>query len=135
MAFEEGDNHNPRGRGVPAYSEGQLRRRVAALSRQFTEEAVEEQVAIMRDKDVSAATRLACTIAILDRGWGRPTQAVSVHHEDDQDAGDTDEQEFIPVLAGIFEEIQLIEAAEDNEVAGEERSLLSAEIPPSSKRH
>ena len=46
------------------------------LSRQFTAEAVELQVTIMRDKEAPASVRLAASMALHDRGHGKAVQYI-----------------------------------------------------------
>ncbi len=57
---------NPAGR--PARS-----LRVRTLARNYTREAIETLVAVMRDSG-SADARTRAATALLDRGWGRPAQ-------------------------------------------------------------
>lgn len=59
---------NPAGR--PARS-----LRVRTLARNYTREAIETLVAVMRDSG-SADARTRAATALLDRGWGRPAQQV-----------------------------------------------------------
>ncbi len=48
--------------------------RVRELARARTEEAIEALTNIMRDPEASASARVAAAEALLDRGWGKPTQ-------------------------------------------------------------
>lgn len=47
----------------------------------FAAEAMQTAVDIMRDADAPHTTRLAACIDIMNRAWGKPTQAVSVDAE------------------------------------------------------
>jgi hypothetical protein len=62
---------NPRGRRKDVHN-------VAALSRTFTEEATLTLAEIMRDKEQPAGARVNAAVALLNRGWGMPMQAMDV---------------------------------------------------------
>jgi hypothetical protein len=49
---------------------------VRELARSYAAEAIETLVKIMRDKCASASGRAGAAVAILDRGYGKPTQVV-----------------------------------------------------------
>ena len=51
---------------------------VRELARQHTEESIEKLVEIMRDESAPPSAQGAAANALLDRGWGRPDQAVSI---------------------------------------------------------
>lgn len=72
--FQKGQSGNPGGRprGFKAARE---------LARRHTVEALETLIALMRSSR-SEQVQLAAANAILDRGWGKPTQALSVEGED-----------------------------------------------------
>lgn len=62
---------SPNAGGRPARIAG-----VREAAQQYTEEAVETLAAIMRDVGAPPAARTAAAVALLDRGYGRPAQAV-----------------------------------------------------------
>ena len=64
-----GQSGNPGGR-PKGYVE------VRELAREHTAEAIEKLVAVMRKGESEQAHILAAT-SLLDRGWGRPTQAIA----------------------------------------------------------
>lgn len=66
--FVKGQSANPGGRPKSV-------KEVRALARQYTPEAIECLVREMRTGDTSAV-RLSAANALLDRGHGRPAQAV-----------------------------------------------------------
>lgn len=68
--FKPGQSGNPAGR---PREYGHVRK----LARENTDESINTLVAIMRDEDQPAAARVRACEAILDRGWGRPTQPIS----------------------------------------------------------
>jgi hypothetical protein len=49
---------------------------VMALARTYTKAAIETLVGIMQDEQAPKPARVAAASAILDRGYGRPPQAV-----------------------------------------------------------
>lgn len=53
-------------------------RPVRDLARVHTEEAIQVLVNILRDESARKDTRIAAAEALLNRGWGRPSQQVDV---------------------------------------------------------
>lgn len=50
---------------------------IKALARAHTETAIRTLAAIMNQKKCAPAARVVACQALLDRGWGKPTQPVS----------------------------------------------------------
>ncbi len=75
-AWKKGQSGNPGGR--PKELAG-----VKALARQHTKEALETLAKLMKS-GTPDRTRVAAAEALLDRGWGRPTQAIDHGVGDDQ---------------------------------------------------
>jgi hypothetical protein len=48
---------------------------IRSLARSFTRSALKVLVGVMGSKDATPAARVAAANAILDRGWGKATQA------------------------------------------------------------
>lgn len=71
MAFEKGRSGNPGGRPKIAAN-------VMELARKHTEAAMNTLAQAMEDVEAPWATRVAASSALLDRGWGKPFQAVAV---------------------------------------------------------
>ena len=69
--FKPGQSGNPGGRP-------KVLGEVQTLARQYTTEAIEALVAIMRNKKAPPAAVALASNSILDRGYGRPAQAISV---------------------------------------------------------
>jgi len=67
--FEKGQSGNPGGR-PKAVAE------VRELARQHTPEAIAALAKVMSD-GTSEAARVAAATAMLDRGWGKPTQPIA----------------------------------------------------------
>lgn len=49
---------------------------IRSIARSHTRSALNVLVGIMRSKDATAAARVSAANAILDRGWGKATQAI-----------------------------------------------------------
>lgn len=69
--WQPGQSGNPGGRPRET---AELRE----LARQYTTEAIQTLVSIMQDKDASPTARCAAANALLDRGFGRATQGLSI---------------------------------------------------------
>ena len=69
MAFQKGQSGNPGGRPKEDAE-------VKALARAAGPEAIEKLVALMRGDE--SRTALAAAQALLDRGYGKPSQAVEM---------------------------------------------------------
>ena len=67
--FQKGQSGNPGGRPKASHD-------IAALARTYTPEAM----AALRDALKDPRQKVAAACAILDRGYGKPTQAVTVDH-------------------------------------------------------
>jgi hypothetical protein len=57
---------------------------IRSLARGHTETAVNVLAGIMLSRDAPASARVAAATALLDRGWGKPTQPIA--GDDDHDA-------------------------------------------------
>lgn len=66
--FVKGQSGNPGGRP----NDSELRE----LCRASTKEAVETLLTIMRSKKTPAAAKVTASVALLDRGYGKPVQAI-----------------------------------------------------------
>jgi len=72
--FQPGQSGNPGGRPKALID-------VIDLARQHTADAVHALCEVASQADAHPAARVAAAVALLDRGWGRPSQAIesSVH--------------------------------------------------------
>jgi hypothetical protein len=66
MPFKPGESGNPQGRRREDV-------RVKELARQYTEQAIQALVLALDDE----RTRVAAATALLDRGYGKPAQAIT----------------------------------------------------------
>lgn len=78
MPFQPGQSGNPGGRPKGAGE-------VKATAREYTQESIERLVHWMRSEDARASVPAAN--ALLDRGWGKPAQAITGGDEDDKPVG------------------------------------------------
>lgn len=68
MPFKKGKSGNPGGRPKE-------NKEVQALAREYTEEAIARLVHWMKSDNAKAS--VSASNVLLDRGWGKPTQAIS----------------------------------------------------------
>jgi hypothetical protein len=54
------------------------KRTLTDIARTHTEEAVKTLVSVMKDKSAPPAAKVSASNSLLDRAWGKPSQAV--HH-------------------------------------------------------
>jgi hypothetical protein len=54
---------------------------IASLARAHTETVIKVLAGIVTREDVSPTARIAAGQALLDRGWGKPTQSVKLNDE------------------------------------------------------
>ena len=57
------------------------RTEIASLARAHTETVINVLVSLVKREDVAPAARISAGTALLDRGWGKPTQSVNLHDE------------------------------------------------------
>jgi hypothetical protein len=55
---------------------------IKSLARGHTETAINVLAGIMNEPDAPHAARVSAATALLDRGWGKPAQAVGTEGED-----------------------------------------------------
>jgi|SRR5579872_4748859 hypothetical protein len=57
------------------------RTEIASLARAHTETVINMLISIVSREDVPPPSRIAAGTALLDRGWGKPTQSVDLHDD------------------------------------------------------
>ena len=72
---------------------------VTAAARQRTLEAIETLTTIMRDKKATSSARVSAAIALLERGWGKAPQSISIKR-DPSEMGHLTDDELIAIAAG-----------------------------------
>lgn len=85
MPFKPGQSGNPAGRPKVVGD-------VQALARKHTSEAIQTLATIMRSAKAPPAARTAAASALLDRGYGRPAQAIeaTLNRKSVQDMSDAE---------------------------------------------
>jgi Family of unknown function (DUF5681) len=93
MPFKPGQIANPGGTWKPGQSGNPGGRpkalvSVVTLARTHTREAIQTLKKIISDKNASASARVSAATVLLDRGWGKPFQSISLQHEDGRQISD-----------------------------------------------
>lgn len=52
---------------------------IKSLARSYTDSAIKTLVGVMQQPDAPAAARVTAAQALLDRGWGKPTQTIEAN--------------------------------------------------------
>lgn len=74
MTFKKGQSGNPKGRPKHVMSDG---RSVAEAARDYGEKALKALSDVMEDAKAPPSARVSAASALLDRGFGKPTQPIS----------------------------------------------------------
>ena len=69
---------------------------IKSLARAHTETALNVLAGIMEQNDAPPAARVAAAQALLDRGWGKPKQAIIGGDEDDAPIRTVTRVEIVP---------------------------------------
>lgn len=70
---------------------------IRSLARSHTDAAINTLVGIMNQPEAPHAARVSAAQAVLDRGWGKPAQAIIGGDEDDPAIRVINKIELVPV--------------------------------------
>jgi hypothetical protein len=93
-AFKPGQSGNPSGR--PKLPEDV--KHVRELAREYTQEAVDALVTVLRGESSSAGAKVSAAQALLDRGWGKAEANVNMTVK--RDAKEMTDDELAAIAAG-----------------------------------
>ena len=79
---------------------------IRSLARNHTAKALSTLASIMNQRKAPAAARVAAAQALLDRGWGKPTQPVDMRPEDERDLSELSTAELLARTTRILAEIE-----------------------------
>lgn len=57
------------------------RTEIASLARAHTETVINVLIGLVKREDVAPAARISAGLALLDRGWGKPSQNLNLHDD------------------------------------------------------
>ena len=91
---------------------------IASLARGYTETVIKVLAGLVTREDVAPTARIAAGLALLDRGWGKPTQSVNLHDDRPRiteivneivDPENPDKKEYVIERSGLngWEQFQL----------------------------
>ena len=95
--FQPGQSGNPGGKPKAIIT-------VVAAARARTVEAIETLTEIMRDKKNSPSARVTAALGLLERGWGKAPQSISIKRDPAEMSSMTDD-ELIAIATGTDAEI------------------------------
>lgn len=75
MPFVKGQSGNPSGRPKKLLPDG---RSLSDLAKDYTSDAVQALVDVLSGDGAPHAARVSAATALLDRGWGKPSQSVEL---------------------------------------------------------
>ena len=87
------------GAGRPPGKVGAAKRNLADLAKGHAEAAMKTLVDIAKDRQAPPAARVSAATAILDRGFGKPAQAMTVGNPDGTPMGPS----IIQIVAGCVD--------------------------------
>jgi hypothetical protein len=107
-SFKPGNRANPKGRPKldPAIKAAKLEAKsaivdVRAAAKENTADAIKTLKTVMNNDHAPSAARVAAAIAILDRGWGKPMQAVEASVSILDQMTDNERKALLAALAAL----------------------------------
>ena len=94
MKFQKGISGNPGGR---PRGYGTLRE----LAQSRTEAALETLLRVMTDEQATGSARVSAACALLDRGWGRPSQQVQMEMNFERTVQELSDRELVAIVATL----------------------------------
>lgn len=82
---------------------------IRSLARSHTATAVRTLAGIMKERRAPAAARVSAAIAVLDRGWGKPQQAIEMDWRQKSPDQMTDEE-----LIALIREMESLTSRANN---------------------
>jgi hypothetical protein len=110
-SFKPGNRANPKGRPKldPAIKAAKLEAKsaivdVKAAAKENTADAIKTLKTVMNNDHAPSAARVGAAIAILDRGWGKPMQAVEATVSVFDQMTDDEQKMLLAALASLRDE-------------------------------
>ena len=100
MVFKKGESGNPAGRAKGKSTQATLTANriiadVKQLAREASKDAIDTLISVMKNETAPVAARVTAAQAVLDRGWGRPSQTIEANVNVFDRMSDAELREFV----------------------------------------